>query len=58
MPVVDGVVVTGCSTVSDNASATYPDFQGIEVPMERLDDVYSGRCGFIKPDFDFGDLLV
>jgi FkbM family methyltransferase len=52
MPVVDGVVVTGCSTVSDNASATYPDYEGIEVPMERLDDVYSGRCGFIKIDVE------
>ena len=52
MPVVDGVVVTGCSTVSDDASAAYPAFQGIEVPMERLDDVYSGPCGFIKIDVE------
>ena len=40
----------GCATVSDNASATYPGYQGVEVPMERLDDVYSGNCGFIKID--------
>src|SRR6476646_4511063 len=52
MPVVDGVVVTGCATVSDNASATYPDYQGVDVPMERLDDVYSGNCGFIKIDVE------
>jgi FkbM family methyltransferase len=52
MPVVDGVVVTGCSTVSDNASAAYPAWQGIEVPMARLDDVYSGNCGFIKIDVE------
>jgi FkbM family methyltransferase len=52
MPVVDGVVVTGCSTVSDAASAAYPAYEGIEVPMERLDDVYSGNCGFIKIDVE------
>jgi FkbM family methyltransferase len=52
MPVVDGVVVTGCSTVSDDASAAYPAFEGIEVPMKRLDDVYSGTCGFIKIDVE------
>ena len=52
MPVVDGVLVTGCATVSDNASATYPDYQGVDVPMERLDDIYSGPCGFIKIDVE------
>ena len=52
MPVVDGVVVTGCATVSDAASAAYPGFEGVDVPMERLDDVYSGRCGFIKIDVE------
>ena len=52
MPVVDGVVVTGCSTVSDDASAAYPAYEGIEVPMARLDDVYSGSCGFIKIDVE------
>jgi FkbM family methyltransferase len=52
MPVVDGVVVTGCATVSDNASAAYPAYQGVDVPMERLDDVYSGTCGFIKVDVE------
>ena len=52
MPVVDGVLVTGCATVSDDASATYPGYQGVDVPMERLDDVYSGNCGFIKIDVE------
>jgi FkbM family methyltransferase len=52
MPVVDGVLVTGCATVSDNASATYPAYQGVDVPMERLDDIYSGPCGFIKIDVE------
>jgi FkbM family methyltransferase len=52
MPVVDGVVVGGCSTVSSDASATYPAYEGIDVPMERLDDVYSGKVGFIKIDVE------
>ena len=52
MPVVDGVLVTGCATVSDKASETYPDYQGVDVPMERLDDIYSGNCGFIKIDVE------
>lgn len=52
MPVVDGVVVTGCSTISQRASQTYPGHQAIAVAMERLDDVYSGDVGFIKIDVE------
>lgn len=52
MPVVDGVVVTGCSTISDQASATYPGHRAISVPMARLDDVYDGQVGFIKIDVE------
>jgi FkbM family methyltransferase len=52
MPVVDGVVVTGCSTVSSVASATYPAHRAIEVPMDRLDSVYGGEVGFIKIDVE------
>src|SRR5882672_392885 len=51
-PVVDGVVVTGCSTISDEAAATYPGHRGVEVPMDRLDDVYRGNAGFIKIDVE------
>ena len=43
---------TGCATVSDKASDTYPAYQGVDVPMERLDDIYSGPCGFIKIDVE------
>lgn len=52
MPIVDGVVVTGCSTISSDASSTYPAYQGIDVPMDRLDDVYQGKAGFIKIDVE------
>lgn len=51
-PVVDGVVVTGCSTISNEASATYPGHQAISVPMDRLDTVYDGDVGFIKIDVE------
>jgi FkbM family methyltransferase len=52
MPVVNGVVVTGCSTVSSTASATYPGHRAIDVPMDRLDSVYGGDVGFIKIDVE------
>jgi FkbM family methyltransferase len=52
MPVVNGVVVTGCSTISPDASATYPAYRGIEVPMDKLDNVYQGTVGFIKIDVE------
>ena len=52
MPVVDGVMVTGCSTVSPTASATYPAHRAIEVPMATLDSVYDGDVGFIKIDVE------
>jgi FkbM family methyltransferase len=52
MPVVDGIVVTGCSTVSSGASAAYPAFQAIEVAKDRLDNVYKGDAGFIKIDVE------
>jgi FkbM family methyltransferase len=52
MPVVDGVTVTGCSTVSPTASATYPGHRAIEVPMATLDSSYEGDVGFIKIDVE------
>lgn len=48
VPVVDGVVVSGCATVSSYAAATYPAGQSIDVPVDRLDDIYRGRVGIIK----------
>jgi FkbM family methyltransferase len=51
-PAVDGIAVTGCSTVSATASATYPGHRAIEVPMDRLDNVYADQVGFIKIDVE------
>jgi len=52
MPVVDGVTVTGCSTVSSTAAATYPGHRAIDVPMATLDSSYEGEVGFIKIDVE------
>ena len=52
MPVVDGAVVGGCSTISSAASAVYPARRAIEVPTDRLDDVYGDDVGFIKIDVE------
>jgi FkbM family methyltransferase len=52
MPVVDGVTVTGCSTVAPQACTAYPAHRAIEVPMDRLDNVYGGEVGFIKIDVE------
>jgi len=52
MPVVDGVDIEGCCTVSSDASAVYPAYRGIDVPMDRLDNVYGGKAGFIKIDVE------
>jgi FkbM family methyltransferase len=52
MPMVDGVAIEGCSTISDRASAVYPGYVAIDVPMDRLDNVYSGDAGFIKIDVE------
>lgn len=48
VPVVDGMVVNGCATASLHAAATYPVCQSVDVPTNRLDDVYRGRVGIMK----------
>lgn len=52
MPLVDGVLVEGCSTISFDASATYAAYQSVEVPAARLDDIYQDQVGFIKIDVE------
>ncbi|HYC66561.1 MAG TPA: FkbM family methyltransferase [Reyranellaceae bacterium] len=52
VPVVDGVAVTGCSTISQKAAGTYPAHRTVPALMNRLDDVYDGDVGFIKIDVE------
>jgi FkbM family methyltransferase len=52
MPVIDGMMLSGCSTISPDAAATYPAHRTIEVRTDRLDNVYDGSAGFIKIDVE------
>jgi len=52
MPVIDGMMLSGCSTISPDAAATYPEHRTIEVRTDRLDNVYCDRAGFIKIDVE------
>lgn len=52
VPTIDGMALTGCSTISADAAATYPACRTIEVRTDRLDNVYDGEVGFIKIDVE------
>jgi FkbM family methyltransferase len=52
LPIVNGQLVPGCSSISAEASAYYKQHQEIPVRMEKLDDIYRGKAGFIKIDVE------
>jgi FkbM family methyltransferase len=52
MPVIDGVMVIGCSTISTEASGVYEANRVTRVRLDRLDNVYTGIAGFIKIDVE------
>lgn len=52
MPLIDGTIVTGCSTISPNASAAYLANSVMEVQRDRLDNIYRGTVGFMKIDVE------
>ena len=52
IPMIDGVMISGCSTISADASITYPAHRVLKVRRERLDNVYDGTAGFIKIDVE------
>ena len=52
VPVVNGVRVSGCSSLSDEAPHIYGQTDEIEVAMDALDNVYFGKVGFIKIDVE------
>jgi FkbM family methyltransferase len=58
LPIINGVVVTGCATVSDVASAAYAAHETVSVPLVPLDDIYEGDAGFIKIDVEGHELAV
>ena len=51
-PIVDGVAVTGCATLSSDAASAYDTHRDMEVRADRLDNVYKGLVGFIKIDVE------
>lgn len=52
IPVVDGVAVNGCATLSAVVTANYANCREISVPTAPLDALYSGDVGFIKIDVE------
>ena len=52
MPLIDGSLVPGCSTMSQSAAETYPSHQAIKVSTDTLDNVYGGNVGIIKIDVE------
>jgi FkbM family methyltransferase len=52
MPIVDGVLVHGCSSVSPALLEKYSTFKEVPVRLVPLDDVYPGDVGFIKIDVE------
>lgn len=51
-PIVDGVPVGGCATLSTDAASAYGKHGVMQVRADRLDNVYSGAAGFMKIDVE------
>jgi FkbM family methyltransferase len=52
IPVINGVNVGGCSSLSQSAATNYETHQAITARTLRLDDAYAGTVGFIKIDVE------
>ena len=52
MPIVDGVLVHGCSSITQAVAAKYSEFKEVPVRLKALDDIYDGDAGFIKIDVE------
>jgi len=52
MPIVDGVLVHGCSSISQAVAAKYSEFKEVPVRLKALDDIYDGDVGFVKIDVE------
>ncbi len=51
-PIVDGITVGGCATLSTDAASAYEAHGVLRIRADRLDNVYSGDAGFIKIDVE------
>lgn len=52
IPIVEGALVTGLSTLSDELVAKQVPHRNVLVKTRPLDDIYSGNVGFIKIDVE------
>ena len=52
IPMIDGVMTSGCSTLSVAALTDHTAHRELKVRMDRLDNVYGGTAGFIKIDVE------
>ncbi len=52
VPKANGTLITGCSTISSQASGTYEGSRDIRVPIDTLDHRYAGDAGFLKIDVE------
>jgi FkbM family methyltransferase len=52
IPVIEAKVITGLSSLADGVVTRYAELRQVQVPTAPLDDVYSGRLGFVKIDVE------
>lgn len=52
VPIIDGVLVHGCSSLAGEAVNKYPHAEPIAIRTEPLDRVYTGNLGFMKIDVE------
>ncbi len=52
VPIIDGVLVHGCSSMTQIAANKFPEAREVRIRTEPLDRIYSGELGFMKVDVE------
>lgn len=52
IPLIDGILVQGCASLSPSVNADVPTHRDIEVRTASLDEIYRGDVGFMKIDVE------
>ncbi len=52
VPLIDGILVQGCASLSPSVNADVPTHRDIEVRTAALDEIYRGDVGFMKIDVE------
>jgi len=52
VPIIDGVMVHGCSSMTEAAATKFPEAREVHIRTEPLDRIYSGELGFMKVDVE------